>query len=125
MRAPSSSAIRVTACIAAGLLAAAVAPAACFFPSYTFDRPTDGGVVEGGDGEDCTNGVDDNDDGLIDCADPGCSGYACVSVIPMGWQGYVALYDGPAAKDPGCGGDFPRSVFTGTGSLVNSPAKCS
>jgi hypothetical protein len=109
-------------CVAVGLLAVAGAPAACLFPSYTFDRPADGGS---NDGEDCTNGIDDNDDGLIDCQDPGCSGVSCVAAIPMGWQGYVALYDGPPAKDPGCGGDFPRSVFTGHGSLQDVPAKCS
>ncbi|NMH88728.1 T9SS type A sorting domain-containing protein [Flavivirga algicola] len=31
--------------------------------------------------EDCTNGIDDDDDGLIDCEDPSCSGYAACPVI--------------------------------------------
>lgn len=29
--------------------------------------------------EDCLNGVDDNDDGLVDCADPLCSDFECVA----------------------------------------------
>ena len=31
--------------------------------------------------EDCTNGIDDDGDGLIDCEDPSCSGYAACPVI--------------------------------------------
>ncbi|WP_203258932.1 DUF6923 family protein [Hyunsoonleella ulvae] len=31
--------------------------------------------------EDCTNGIDDDGDGLIDCEDPSCSGYADCPVI--------------------------------------------
>ncbi len=31
--------------------------------------------------EDCTNGIDDDGDGLIDCEDPSCSGYASCPVI--------------------------------------------
>lgn len=46
--------------------------------------------------EDCSNGIDDDGDGLIDCADPDCSGYvACYCTFPeplvwlradMGWS---------------------------------------
>ncbi|MDO5981074.1 DUF6923 family protein [Flavivirga spongiicola] len=31
--------------------------------------------------EDCTNGIDDDGDGLVDCEDPSCSGYAACPVI--------------------------------------------
>lgn len=31
--------------------------------------------------EDCTNGIDDDGDGLIDCEDPSCSGYASCPVL--------------------------------------------
>lgn len=31
--------------------------------------------------EDCTNGIDDDGDGLVDCDDPSCSGYASCPVI--------------------------------------------
>jgi hypothetical protein len=33
--------------------------------------------------EDCTNGIDDDGDGLIDCEDPSCSGYADCPVIEV------------------------------------------
>ncbi|GAA4970577.1 DUF6923 family protein [Algibacter aquimarinus] len=33
--------------------------------------------------EDCTNGIDDDGDGLIDCEDPSCSGYANCPVIEV------------------------------------------
>jgi hypothetical protein len=39
--------------------------------------------------EDCQNGVDDNCDGLVDCADPQCQalGWACTQgVVPTGWS---------------------------------------
>jgi hypothetical protein len=58
--------------------------------------------------ENCTNGVDDDCNGLIDCADPTCMtrGYACVPEWPSGWTP-VALYDtlqagGPAPTIPSC-----------------------
>src|SRR6185436_995373 len=37
--------------------------------------------------EDCENGVDDDGDGLVDCADPDCAklGYQCVAAVPSGW----------------------------------------
>ncbi|KJD33699.1 hypothetical protein PW52_13815 [Tamlana sedimentorum] len=33
--------------------------------------------------EDCTNGIDDDGDGLVDCEDPSCSGYAACPVIDI------------------------------------------
>ncbi|MCB4799406.1 DUF6923 family protein [Neotamlana laminarinivorans] len=33
--------------------------------------------------EDCTNGIDDDGDGLVDCEDPSCSGYASCPVIEV------------------------------------------
>jgi hypothetical protein len=37
--------------------------------------------------EDCTNGKDDDGNGLADCADPGCAraGFACADALPAGW----------------------------------------
>src|SRR5262245_6655050 len=99
MRAPSST-LSFAVWIGVGLVAAVGAPVAC--QSRT-DTPGDAATGD----EDCTNGVDDNGDGLIDCADPRCSpGFACVSIIPTGWQGYVALYHGPSKDDPRCEGQF-------------------
>lgn len=47
--------------------------------------------------ENCTNGIDDNCNGLIDCADPECvsQGFTCVPPwAGTGWSGPVVLYDG-------------------------------
>jgi hypothetical protein len=56
----------------------------------------------------CTNGIDDDCDGLVDCADPHCNaGYACLG-IPSGWDGYYAVYDGPTGSGvPNCTSGFP------------------
>ena len=56
-------------------------------------------VPEGG--ENCTNGVDDNGDGLVDCADPFCvgAGFICVPPAPSGWS-YAGLV---AGSPPACG----------------------
>src|SRR5580658_7572719 len=42
-------------------------------------------------GEDCANGMDDDCNGLADCADPACqsAGYACETPAPTGWSGPV------------------------------------
>jgi hypothetical protein len=57
-----------------------------------------GSTTTGGTGgtlgpEDCTNGKDDNGDGLVDCADPQCApDYQCEIAPPSGWSnvGYKA-----------------------------------
>lgn len=50
--------------------------------------------------ENCTNGIDDDCNGLVDCADPACKtlGYACVAPAPNGWD-FVAF--DPTSR-PGC-----------------------
>jgi hypothetical protein len=68
--------------------------------------------------ENCTNGIDDNCNGLVDCADPECApqGYGCVPEWPSGWTAPVALYDlnsepnGPAPNPLKCSGLFPADV---------------
>jgi len=50
---------------------------------------------------DCLDGVDNDGDGHVDCADPDCTDYACVVAPPKGWQGFfwyrtVAWSDNPA-----------------------------
>jgi hypothetical protein len=85
---------------------AAVAPAASADAASdheTRDAPT------GTDGacssimENCTNGIDDNCDGKIDCADPECmsQGFTCVPPwASSGWTGPAVLYDAFQAGGP-------------------------
>ncbi len=71
--------------------------------------------------ENCLNGVDDDRDGLIDCADPDCTtGYTCGSV-PAGWQGPFALWSGAANGAPSCPVSYPSALFLAHDKL-NVPA---
>jgi hypothetical protein len=72
--------------------------------------------------EDCTNGVDDNCDGLIDCADPECAtmGYTCVPTPPGGWD--VAPLD-PTAQ-PGCPPDLKQTDVAVDPTVPPPPADC-
>ena len=99
------------------------------------DAPFDSFVLpEGGDvmshdgcplGENCTNGIDDNCDGLVDCADPLCtSGYSCYAPIPNGWQGPIELWTG-GTNPPSCTADYATDVLDANGMLNAPPAQCS
>ena len=70
-------------------------------PADVPDSPSDDGCrsVQ----ENCTNGIDDNCDGKIDCADPECvtAGFTCVTSY-SGWLGPVILADQPGTA-PGAG----------------------
>jgi hypothetical protein len=45
--------------------------------------------------EACLNGIDDDGDGLVDCADADCgAGFTCTPPVPAGWKGPLALYEG-------------------------------
>jgi hypothetical protein len=85
------------------------------------DAPAEAACVPAG-AEDCTNGVDDDCNGLTDCADPACTqmGFACVDPAPGGWA-YVAL---ATSDQPGC-----SSPFTQTRNVdvdpSDGPAQCS
>jgi hypothetical protein len=77
--------------------------------------------------ENCFDGIDNNGDGLVDCADPLCAGQAvCAPAVPAGWQGHVELFDGAQANAPGCilpwnGGE----LVAGNASPTGAPAACS
>lgn len=77
--------------------------------------------------EDCLNGMDDNGDGDIDCADAKCGEFSCVSAVPDTWTGHFVLFDGPPGMDPDCPSSFPgtTNAFLGNGSLDAPPADCS
>ena len=76
--------------------------------------------------EDCTNGVDDDGDGLVDCKDlDDCEDYSCVPSVPGGgWTGYFLLYEGTLAQDPFCTKDFPTENYVGSNALNAPPAQC-
>jgi hypothetical protein len=53
--------------------------------------------------EDCLDGVDNNGDGQVDCADPKCkTGYVCAEAAPFGWLGlgWVDYQTGPMCVWP-------------------------
>ncbi len=54
--------------------------------------------------ETCTNGIDDNCDGKIDCGDPQCAGFTCTAPVPAGgWLGPALLWLGAStATSPSC-----------------------
>jgi hypothetical protein len=74
--------------------------------------------------ENCTNGVDDDCDGLVDCADPSCGPqYECVPSIPAGWNA-AALSIG---SRPGCPAGFASQrdvVMDPTGGAATCTCNC-
>jgi hypothetical protein len=78
--------------------------------------------------EDCTDGIDNDGDGKIDCADSDCTvGFSCHNPVPVGWTGHYALADGSFAALPGnCpGSTYPNPFYTGYRSPNAAPPQCS
>ena len=92
---------------------------------------SDGCVYRGP--EDCTNGIDDDCNGQVDCADPACvqAQYQCVPTWPgSGWTAPVVLYDdtvagGPAPAPASCAAPYGQNVMDGHDTPVGSAAGCS
>jgi hypothetical protein len=79
--------------------------------------------------EDCTNGIDDNCDGKIDCADPQCMpSYMCTPAFPPGWSGPVAVFeqdsDGGAPTVPPCPSAYPTLAQDGHATPLAAGASC-
>lgn len=77
-----------------GLVVITLFGQACIALDWDYQTaPGAGGA--GGNGiqsEDCTNGLDDDEDGRIDCTDSDCiSGYECRVAVPVGWTPYWLL----------------------------------
>jgi hypothetical protein len=105
-----------------------------------FDAPFDAdgrANPDSGDGcvpaahEDCTNGKDDNCNGLVDCADPDCTAnqqFACVPAWPSGWVAPVAYFEnggGPAAPTPpGCAAPYDVDIADGHTTPSAAVAQC-
>jgi hypothetical protein len=122
-------------------LSVATAAGACLYPSdYTFDElattgPGGAGGAGGAGGsastagmvEDCLNGLDDDGDKTIDCADSDCAeqDFQCVTTAPVGWTGYFALHTGVSGSLPECPSQFPTTIpYTGSSGLVAFQASC-
>lgn len=75
--------------------------------------------------ENCWDGIDNDGNGKTDCEDPYCQsqGSQCV-VLPSGWEGPVALYDGAfSASPPACGGAYPITAENAFKD-ISVPATC-
>lgn len=71
--------------------------------------------------ENCTNGADDDGNGLVDCEDPGCGSYVCMPTVPNGWAGPALYYEGAPAFP-----DCSNPIGTGAvGQPLFAPALCS
>jgi hypothetical protein len=69
------------------------------------EKPTSDVCVPTSATENCTNGMDDDCNGLVDCAETSCqtAGYTCVAALPTGWTGPALLWTGAAsATAPPC-----------------------
>ena len=73
-----------------------------------------GGTCVASTVEDCMNGIDDDGNGLVDCADKTCinAGYTCVPAVPTGFTGPGEIYDGPGAS-PTCDQLYPKDFLVG------------
>lgn len=76
--------------------------------------------------EDCDNGIDDDLDSFVDCADTAdCAERTCVPTAPSGWQGPYAAFDGLSDAAPSCGGATPSEILTGFRNPSAAPVQCS
>jgi hypothetical protein len=73
--------------------------------------------------EDCNNGVDDDGDGNVDCADSDCGNFACAPSAPPGWNGPVSFVEG---KDtlPSCQAPYATVAYQGKTGLTCASAVC-
>ncbi len=89
----------------------------------------DGGGRGGGDAgcvptgaENCTNGIDDDCNGLGDCMDQACTtGFTCVPPLPNGWS--WAAYAPDARPNCAAGFNMPRDVEEGI-NAANATCGC-
>jgi hypothetical protein len=82
--------------------------------------PVDGCKATGP--EQCTNGVDDDCNGLTDCADPACQtqGYTCVVPAPNGWD--TVAFD--ATSQAGCPTGLTQKKVDVDPTNLSAPAQC-
>lgn len=75
-----------------------------------------GGVIGG---EDCRDGIDNDGNGLADCADPACEAlnFRCTPTVPAGWTGYLRVRaqangDSPPPTSTCPNGSEPERYFS-------------
>jgi hypothetical protein len=90
-------------------------------PDAPADAPIDALPDSCASTEDCTDGVDNDCNNLVDCADPACGsqGFACVPAVPSGWS--LVAFDGTTR--PAC----PQGYGPAADVVVDpsaSPATC-
>ncbi|HEY2511320.1 MAG TPA: hypothetical protein VGI39_10710 [Polyangiaceae bacterium] len=108
-------------------------------PKEASAPPPDGSAASGSDAshdapstpdacgaiEDCSNGVDDDCNGKVDCGDPACQpAFLCAAVAPAGWSGPVDLFDADSGVPPACASPYAAAAFDGTADPIAPPATC-
>lgn len=89
-----------------------------------------GGTGGSGTVEDCLDGIDNNGDGLVDCADPQCTpGYKCVAAAPPQWESYFWLNDQgwqlqEPPSEPCPSGRDPRRYYAEPGQRNDCDCNC-
>lgn len=88
------------------------------------DAPPPSDAIPTG-GENCFDGIDNNGNGEIDCADPACAGVAmCAPAVPAGWMGHAALYDDATMPALGCLAPWTQEIIPGHSAPTGAPATC-
>ncbi|HEY4012431.1 MAG TPA: hypothetical protein VGM06_03790 [Polyangiaceae bacterium] len=75
--------------------------------------------------EQCDDGIDNDCNGKVDCADPACGAYACIPPVPSGWQGPVALDQVAAGSTLAACPNAYESLADVHGGLAAPAAACS
>jgi len=91
-----------------------------------------GAGAQGGTGgappaEDCLDGIDNDEDGDVDCKDTDCQpGFECAPALPVGWGaiGYAAVYQGSSQTLPACPVYADDIAYEGGASLDVGNASC-
>jgi hypothetical protein len=73
--------------------------------------------------ESCTNGVDDDCNAKIDCADPGCSAFVCSLPVTSGWSIVAAVFAAGASTPAACPAGYGASTLLEEGP-TSSAATC-
>jgi hypothetical protein len=102
------------------------APADAPREATLLDARRDTPVVERQDREqNCLDGIDNDGDGSIDCADSDCSGYECVPIAPTSMSGYYRLRKGSFGATAATCADGAKAGIYASDPAPASCAACS